>query len=149
QPDAYTVLAGSRLLAGATAPAPLANDTDADGDALSATLVAGPGHGVLVLQADGSFAYKPDAGFLGADSFTYRPGDGVTLGAATTVTVDVIGLPPVAAPDAYAAAAGTPLVVNAGSGVLANDVTTYPAPLTAQLLSGPAHGTLQFSSDGS
>ncbi|KKK72337.1 hypothetical protein LCGC14_2904880, partial [marine sediment metagenome] len=54
----------------------LANDVDADGDALSAVLVEGPTHGQVQLAADGSFVYTPDEGFMGVDSFTYRASDG-------------------------------------------------------------------------
>ena len=36
----------------------LANDTDPDGDTLSAVLVSGPAHGTLSLNANGSFTYK-------------------------------------------------------------------------------------------
>jgi len=48
----------------------LANDTDADGDPLTAVLVTSAMHGTLALNADGSFSYTPAAGFSGADSFT-------------------------------------------------------------------------------
>ncbi|QDV25787.1 Ig-like domain-containing protein [Aureliella helgolandensis] len=54
------------------APGVLANDTDIDGDPLTAIVVAGPSSGALTLNADGSFAYTPDAGFVGSDSFTYQ-----------------------------------------------------------------------------
>ena len=54
----------------------LANDTDVDGDALTAVLVTGPAHGTLTLNADGSFTYTPDANYNGADSFTYSANDG-------------------------------------------------------------------------
>ena len=53
------------------APGVLANDSDADGDSLIAVLVAGPSNGMLTLNRDGSFTYTPNAGFTGADSFTY------------------------------------------------------------------------------
>ena len=36
------------------APGVLANDTDVDGDTLTAVLVTGPAHGTLTLNADGS-----------------------------------------------------------------------------------------------
>src|SRR6185312_12455969 len=54
----------------------LVNDTDADGDALSAVLVSGPAHGSLTLNLDGSFTYTPAADYNGADSFTYKANDG-------------------------------------------------------------------------
>ena len=50
----------------------LANDTDADGSALTPTVVAGPANGSLTLNADGSFTYTPDDDFNGTDSFSYR-----------------------------------------------------------------------------
>jgi hypothetical protein len=56
----------------------LANDTDADGNSLTAILVpgSGPADGSLTLGADGSFAYTPNPGFFGADSFSYCASDG-------------------------------------------------------------------------
>jgi VCBS repeat-containing protein len=63
----------------------LANDTDANGDALTAVLQQGPQHGTLTLNADGSFTYTGAANYNGADSFTYvaQDGGGATSGAAT------------------------------------------------------------------
>ena len=37
----------------------LANDSDVDGDPLSAVLVSGPQHGTINLNGDGTFAYRP------------------------------------------------------------------------------------------
>ena len=53
------------------APGVLANDSDADGDSLIAVLVGEPSNGMLRLNRDGSFTYMPNAGFAGADTFTY------------------------------------------------------------------------------
>ena len=58
------------------APGVLANDTDADGDPLTAALVGDPAHGTLTLNVDGSFTYTPDANYNGTDSFTYKANDG-------------------------------------------------------------------------
>ena len=52
-----------------------ADDTDADGDELTATLVTGPAHGDLTLNSDGSFTYTPDADYNGTDTFTYKVSD--------------------------------------------------------------------------
>jgi hypothetical protein len=53
----------------------LANDTDPDGDSLSATL-GSPRHGVVRETGDGRFTYKPDADYCGSDAFTLTVSDG-------------------------------------------------------------------------
>lgn len=72
--DAYSANAGGSLQV--SAPGVLGNDSDPDGDALTAHLVSGASNGSLTLNLDGSFAYTPDAGFSGNDSFTYLASDG-------------------------------------------------------------------------
>ena len=52
------------------APGVLSNDTDVDGDPLTAVLVADAAHGTLALAADGSFTYLPDTDFLGTDTLS-------------------------------------------------------------------------------
>lgn len=56
----------------------LANDSDVDGDRLTAALVSGndPNKGTLAFNSDGTFTYTPKAGFSGTDSFTYEASDG-------------------------------------------------------------------------
>ncbi len=71
----------------------LANDTDADGDSLSAQLVANATSGTLSLAADGSFTYTPNNGFDGTDSFTYRASDGTLTSNVVTVTIAVVDVP--------------------------------------------------------
>jgi VCBS repeat-containing protein len=68
-----------------------ANDTDADGDALTSSVVAGPTHGGLTLNSDGSFTYTPNAGYTGADSFTYKDNDGTQDSNTVAVTLNVGG----------------------------------------------------------
>ncbi len=93
--DAYGVDEGGTL--GVAAPGVLGNDSDADGDTLSASLSSGPAHGALTLNADGSFTYTPDAGFDGTDVFAYvaSDGNGGTSTAAVTITVRNVNSPPV------------------------------------------------------
>ena len=68
----------------------LGNDTDADGDTISALLVSGPSHAAdFTLNADGSFSYTPEANWNGSDSFTYKANDGTTDGNEATVTITV------------------------------------------------------------
>src|SRR5205085_2724481 len=59
-----------------SAPGVLGNDSDVDGDSLTAVLVSGPAHGTLTLNSNGSFSYTPAANYNGTDSFTYKANDG-------------------------------------------------------------------------
>jgi hypothetical protein len=65
----------------------LGNDTDANGDSLTALLVSGPAHGSLTLNTNGSFTYTPAAGYTGADSFTYKANDGSLDSNVATVSI--------------------------------------------------------------
>jgi VCBS repeat-containing protein len=56
---------------------------------LTAVLNTGPGHGILALNANGSFTYTPSAGFSGTDSFSYRAYDGTANSDAATVSITV------------------------------------------------------------
>lgn len=67
----------------------LANDTDADHDPLTVTLVAGPTHGSLTLNGNGSFNYTPDANYFGSDSFTYKAHDADSDSGTATVSITV------------------------------------------------------------
>jgi hypothetical protein len=70
------------------APGVLSNDSDVDGDGLTAVLDQGVSHGSLTLNADGSFSYTPDPGYTGPDSFQYHASDGTA--ASNTVTVSFL-----------------------------------------------------------
>lgn len=76
------------------APGVLANDTDAEGQALTVRLGAGAANGTLTLQQNGSFSYAPASGFTGTDTFTYVASDGTRDSAAATVTITVGEAPP-------------------------------------------------------
>jgi VCBS repeat-containing protein len=71
------------------APGVLQNDSDPDGDALTAELASPPTRGALTLNADGSFVYTPITGYSGADSFTYVARDGTTASTPATVSFTV------------------------------------------------------------
>jgi VCBS repeat-containing protein len=85
--DSYTTPQDTALAV--AAPGVLANDTDAESDALAAVKLTDPSHGTLALAADGSFTYTPTAGYFGPDSFTYRAKDATGESGATTVTIAV------------------------------------------------------------
>jgi RHS repeat-associated protein len=87
QDDSYEAEQEQTLVVGAAGV--LANDSDPDNDALTAALVEGTTHGDLDLNADGSFSYTPDVGFIGPDGFTYRASDGQFESNLATVTIVV------------------------------------------------------------
>ncbi|MBI2826642.1 MAG: DUF4082 domain-containing protein, partial [Planctomycetia bacterium] len=129
----------------------LANDTDAEGDPLTAAVVTGPTHGTLALNADGSFTYSPVLNYNGADSFTYRANDGTSNSNTATVALTVVSVndPPFAVTNSYSTNEGTVLTVSSASGVLANDSDVDGNPLTAALVTGPTRGALSLNSNGS
>src|SRR5207302_1081402 len=132
------------------APGVLSNDTDVEGDPLTAVLVSGPTHGTLTLNANGSFIYTPSANYNGADSFTYKANDGSADSNVATVslTITPVNDPPVAANESYTTVEEKAITVNA-PGVLANDSDVDGDALTAVLVTGPAHGTLALNANGS
>jgi VCBS repeat-containing protein len=130
----------------------LANDYDADGDVLIAQALGGASHGILTLHEDGSFVYIPNTDFIGADYFTYQAFDGMYTSKPVMVTINVTGednSQPVAVADTFTAYANLLLVVNAASGVLANDTDADGDTLSALLLGGASHGTISLHVDGS
>jgi VCBS repeat-containing protein len=70
----------------------LGNDSDEDGDDLTAAIATEPEHGTVGLNADGSFTYTPTEHYNGADSFTYEVSDGEGESASATValTIDAV-----------------------------------------------------------
>jgi 3D (Asp-Asp-Asp) domain-containing protein len=118
-----------------TVPAPgvLGNDSDVDGDPLSAVLVTPPGKGTLTLEASGRFVYTPDPAETGFDNFYYQAADdSEALSALTEVGIEIVANPNVlvAITDTYVALMNTPLSVPA-PGLLANDTSRDSVPLTA------------------
>jgi hypothetical protein len=85
--DRYTTETAVPLIT--AAPGVLANDTDTDSRSLTAALVTGPSHGILILNADGSFRYEPGSGFAGTDSFTYLARDADSSRASNVATVSI------------------------------------------------------------
>jgi VCBS repeat-containing protein len=108
-------------------------------------------NGTLTLNANGSFAYTPNAGFSGTDTFIYKVSDGAADSntATVTITVNPSNDLPVANDDAYALTKGNTLSVPAASGVFANDSDPNGDRLTARLVTGPSMGTLTLNPDGS
>ncbi len=149
--DSYSVNAGQTLTI--NAPGVLGNDTDADGDPLSAALTGTPSNGSASLNSDGSFTYTPNSGFTGTDSFTYTVSDGQATDGPITVTITVNGSiggnhPPQGSADSYSVNAGQTLTVSA-PGVLGNDTDPDGDSLSVASSTSASHGTASVSADGS
>jgi ELWxxDGT repeat protein len=144
--DSYTVL--HDRVATIAAPGLLANDSDPNGDPVTAFQFFQPANGTVSLTQDGSFTYTPNAGFVGQDSFTYVISDGVLTGSGT-VTIDVINTAPDAQDDAYSVQEGRALTIGA-PGLLANDSDADAGDVvTAFQFFQPTSGTVSLTQDGS
>jgi hypothetical protein len=87
-PDNFSVSEDGAL--NQAAPGVLANDTDADGDDLTAQRIGlPPSSGDLAFNTNGSFTYTPDPDFNGTDQFSYRASDNQASSATVTVTLTV------------------------------------------------------------
>jgi uncharacterized delta-60 repeat protein len=129
----------------------LGNDLDPHARTLTASLVAGPSHGTVTLNADGSFVYTPTAGYTGFDSFRYRAMVGAEAGTVANVLLRVrptVNVAPTANDDLFYAQRATTLAASLSRNVLSNDTDSSFDKLTAELVTGPANGTLTLNADG-
>ncbi|MFV1983402.1 MAG: Calx-beta domain-containing protein [Thiohalomonadales bacterium] len=147
--DSYTV--AKNILLTVNAPGVLGNDTDADSDKLTAVLdqdTVQTGD-TLTLNADGSFSYQPEPGYIGPVSFTYFANDGtINSLIAAPVTIEVMNATPMANADNYSVEKNKTLEIPA-KGVLSNDTDSDNDTLTATLASGSTLAGLTLNSDGS
>ena len=132
------------------APGVISNDTDPEGNTLTAVLDTNVTHGTLALNSNGSFSYTPIAAFTGDDSFTYHAFDGANNGNTVTVTITVtaVNTPPSTNADAYNTPKDIALNV-AAPGVISNDTDPEGNTLTAVLDTNVTNGTLVLNSNGS
>ena len=100
----------------------LANDSDADGDALSIQSPGNPANGTVSVTTTDEIRYTPDARFSGTDDFTYTVSDGNSGTDTAMVTIEVTeepseDLPPIGENDDFKFVQHTsPGVLGAGAG---------------------------------
>lgn len=81
----------------------LSNDSDPNGDSITAVLETDVVTGTLELASSGAFTYTAPADYCGPDGFTYRASDGLLSSDPVTVTIDVLCTndPPSATADTF------------------------------------------------
>lgn len=126
--DSITMLLGDTatvLDGGATSV--LANDTSIDPGPFAATVLTGPAHGSLTLNADGTFSYVNDGTAAATDSFTYRATNLATSSSAdATVTIGLTRHNTAPSALAFTAASGTLYTDQAAGGTVGTLSATDP-----------------------
>lgn len=114
----------------------LANDTDADGDALALTGFGQPANGAVEQGPDASLVYRPRQGWSGIDSFGYSITDGQGHETSGTVVVQVkpVNDPPVAQDQVLV------LNRNTSRDVIYQAVDPDGDALSFEIVKGPDHG---------
>jgi hypothetical protein len=143
QDDAYALQ--EDIVLAVTAPGVLANDSDPEGNSLSAIVVQAPAHGQIYLQPDGSFTFTPDLDFNGPDSFTYRASDGDLETAEISVMMEISAVndTPIAVSDVIVTDEDHAVTIDA----IANDLGLGDAPLSIQVIGEPSQGSLSVNPD--
>ncbi|ULU23434.1 tandem-95 repeat protein [Dyella terrae] len=125
----------------------LSDDTTTlPGTTLSFRIVSAPQHGDLILNADGTYTYRPNPCYVGSDSFSFVASDGQANSDTATATIDV--KPRNRPPEAC----GQQLYVaeNESQQIDLMKDTWDPDgdPLTLRIVRGPRHGNLSLNTDG-
>jgi VCBS repeat-containing protein len=126
--------------------------TDADGDALTYSLVTDAANGTAVVNADGSYTYIPGADFNGADSFTFKANDGGLDSNTATVSITVTpdNDAPVASDASFTTDENVPLstflpATDVDQGDILNFSITGPPSSGAVLIDDPATGAFTYT----
>ena len=146
--DSYRVHVGDSLSVSSTSGV-LANDSDGDGDFLTAIKTSQPENGNIFFKTNGSFNYAPNSSYRGTDTFTYQASDGDDLSNEATVSITVYNNAPTVTGDAYELQEGSSLTISEALGVLANDVDIDEDTFEAYLAGDVEHGELTLGTDGS
>ena len=135
--DAPLAIAQSISTAEDTAKAITLTGTDADGDAITYTVVNQPTHGTLTGIAP-NVTYTPALNYNGTDSFTFRVNDGTVNSATAMVSITVT-----ASNDApVAVAQNLTTLEDTAKAIVLTGTDVDGDPLTYTIVSSPTNGTL-------
>lgn len=107
----------------------LANDTDADGDALTIVSVSAPANGQAVNNST-NVTYTPNANFNGDDTFTYTIAD--SAGHVATATVNVTVTPVAEDPQSFEGAVF--VMTNSAEPIRGNEIVRYNRRVNGELV---------------
>lgn len=143
--DSYSLNEGGTLIVPSAGV--LINDTDADGNTITALKVTDPGHGALTLNPDGSFTYIHDGSETISDFFTYRAFDGVNYGNTATVTLTIIPVNDLPVISTVNKSGNEDVTMNFSIADFTSSYTDAESDPLAKIiiLSLPANGTLKLS----
>ena len=130
------------------------NDTDADGDNLTATAgtFSTGQSGSIVIQSDGSYAYTPAGNFNGTDTASYTVSDSALTDTGTlTITVAAVNDVPVAVDDSVSSGVTEGIAFNSVTSLIANDSDADGDTLAATAGTFPTGqgGSVVIATDGS
>lgn len=127
-------------------PGVLENDSDADEDTLTLSIIEQPLMGTLELSDTGSFRYTPQQNSYGQDYFVYQIDDGAAnVQAFVLIEVSEVNDAPLANDDSVEVAQGQPISILVAANDQDIDGSLNPTSLT--LLEGPSHGDVSLSND--
>ncbi|MFN8470148.1 MAG: Ig-like domain-containing protein [Caldilineaceae bacterium] len=113
--------------------------SDVEGNPLTYSVVTGPAHGTVSSGTGSARTYTPAAGYVGADSFTFKANDGTADSNVATVNINVTAIanvPPVANDQSVPTAEDTPVnIILTASDANGNS-------LSYSIVTQPQHGTL-------
>jgi hypothetical protein len=146
--SSYTLNENSEITV--NAPGVLANDSDPNGNPLSAILQDAPARGTVSLNTNGSFEYTPYPNYYGSDSFAYLANDGSlssTSVATVQLTIAYVPQTPTAENVGYAMQEDDRLTI-AAPGVLSTAFDPQGLSLQAVVVNSPTDGNLTLNADG-
>uniref|UniRef100_UPI0031E10BB7 Ig-like domain-containing protein n=1 Tax=Chitinophaga sp. TaxID=1869181 RepID=UPI0031E10BB7 len=119
--------------------------TDPDGDIITYSKGTDPAHGTVIVNANGTFTYMPNANYNGQDQFTIKLDDGHngTTTVSIFITVNPVNDAPTGTGDSQTTNEDTPVSGTATGTDVDGD------PLTFTKATNPTHGTVVVNADGS
>jgi hypothetical protein len=124
--------------------------TDADGDSLTYSVVAGPTNGVLSGTAP-NLTYTPNSNYYGDDSFTFTANDGTddSNTAAVSITINPINDPPTSdAGGPYSGTPGTAILFSGSASDVDGDSLTYSWDFGDETLGNGQNPSHTYSIEG-